>query len=92
MSAGGTVSQGSTTARLEEPADISGSSPDPAPTSPAAEAEQLWSDGGPGLHVALSAWGGREPATASSGGHPKSRHTDGSGYADVYLHGPCTGR
>jgi hypothetical protein len=22
---------------------------------------------------------------------PKSRHTDGSGYADVYLHGPCTG-
>jgi membrane associated rhomboid family serine protease len=23
---------------------------------------------------------------------PKSRHTDGSAYADVYLHGPCTGR
>ena len=23
---------------------------------------------------------------------PKSRHTEGSGYADVYLHGPCTGR
>ena len=22
---------------------------------------------------------------------PKSRHTDGSGYAGVYLHGPCTG-
>ena len=21
-----------------------------------------------------------------------SRHTDGSGYADVYLPGPCTGR
>src|SRR5260370_38173041 len=63
-----------------------------APPSPAAEAEQLRSDGGPGHHVALSAWGGREPATASSGGHPKSRHTDGSGYADVYLPGPCTGR
>ena len=28
---------------------------------------------------------GRAPA-------PMSRHTDGSGYADVYLHGPCTGR
>jgi hypothetical protein len=22
---------------------------------------------------------------------PKSRRTDGSGHADVYLHGPCTG-
>jgi len=30
--------------------------------------------------------------TASSGGHPKSWHTDGSGYAAVYLHGPCAGR
>ena len=25
-------------------------------------------------------------------GRPKSRHTDGSSYADVYLPGPCTGR
>jgi hypothetical protein len=29
---------------------------------------------------------------AGSVGAPKSRHTDGSGHADVYLHGPCAGR
>jgi hypothetical protein len=31
-------------------------------------------------------------ATASSADRPNSTHTDGSGYADVCLHGPCTGR
>ena len=35
-------------------------------------------------------WAGA--VTASSAGRPKSRRTDGSSYADVYLHGPCTGR
>jgi hypothetical protein len=34
-------------------------------------------------------WAG---AVTASSADPKSRHTDGSGYADVYLHGPCTGR
>jgi hypothetical protein len=47
---------------------------------------------GPAFTLPSVHGGRREPATASSGGHPKSRHTDGSGYADVYLHGPCTGR
>ncbi len=35
-------------------------------------------------------WAGA--VTASSASRPKSRHTDGSSYADVYLPGPCTGR
>lgn len=30
--------------------------------------------------------------TGGSAGRPKSGHTGGSGYADVYMHGPCTGR
>ena len=47
------------------------------------------------LHVdtvlpSVHRWAGA--VTASSAGRPKSRHTDGSSYADVYLHGPCTGR
>jgi hypothetical protein len=76
---------------MRNPPTFPGSSPDPAPTSPAAETEQLRSDGGPGLHVALSAsvGGSRDRQQRR---RPKSRHTDGSGYADVYLHGPCTGR
>lgn len=32
------------------------------------------------------------PVTASSGGHSHSWHTDGSGYADVYLRGPSPGQ
>ena len=33
-----------------------------------------------------------QTVTASSGGHPESWPADGSGYAAVYLHGPCAGR
>ncbi len=32
-----------------------------------------------------------QTVTASSGGYSKSWHTDGSGYADVYLRGPSAG-
>lgn len=32
------------------------------------------------------------PVTASSGGYSHSWHTDGSGYADVYLRGPSAGQ
>jgi hypothetical protein len=37
----------------------------------------------------LHRWAG---AVTQQRQRPKSRHTDGPGYADVYLHGPCTGR
>jgi hypothetical protein len=70
-----------------EPPTFPGSSPDPAPTSPAAETEQLRSDGGPGLHGALSAsvGGSRDRQQRR---RPKSRHTDGSGYADATCTAP----
>ena len=91
MSAGETVSEGYTAARLKEPADISGILAGSRPTSPAAETEQLRQMAGPALTLpSVHRWAGA--VTASSAGRPKSRHTDGSAYADVYLHGPCTGR
>jgi hypothetical protein len=91
MSAGETVSEGYTAARLEEPADISGILAGSRPTSPAAETEQLRQMAGPIFTLpSVHRWAGA--VTASSAGRPKSRHTDGSSYADVYLHGPCTGR
>ena len=41
-------------------------------------------------HMASGTW--LNLATASSADCPKSRHADGSSYADIYLPGPCTGR
>ncbi len=92
VSAGETVSEGYTAARLEEPADISGDPRRiPPQPHPPRRLSSFGSDGGPGLHVALSAsvGGSRDRQQRR---RPKSRHTDGSGYADVDLHGPCTGR
>jgi hypothetical protein len=90
VSAGETVSEGYTAARLKEPADISGILAGSRPTSPAAETEQLRQMAGPAFTFALHRWAGA--VTASNAGRSKSRHTDGSSYADVYLPGPCTGR
>jgi len=36
--------------------------------------------------------GSRPTSSAAETEQPKGRHPDGSGYADVYLPGPCTGR
>jgi hypothetical protein len=85
------VFKGYTAARLEERADISGILAGSRPTSPAAETEQLCQMAGPAFTLpSVHRWAGA--MTASSAGRPKSRHTDGFAYADVYLHGPCTGR
>jgi hypothetical protein len=91
VSAGETVSEGYTAARLEEPADIAGILAGSRPTSPAAETQQLRQMAGPAFTLpSVHRWAGA--VAASSAGRSKSRHTDGSGYADVYLPGPCTGR
>ena len=85
------MSAGYTAVRLEEPADISGILAGSRPTSLAAETEQLRQIAGPAFTLpSVHRWAGA--VTASSAGRSQSRHTDGSGYADVYLHGPCTGR
>lgn len=53
--------------------------------------EQLRQMAGPAFTLpSVHRWA--RAVTASSAGRPKSRLTDGSSYADVYLHGPCTGR
>jgi hypothetical protein len=92
--AGTVIVAAAATARLEEPADISGilaGSPGSRLTSPAAETEQLRQMAGPAFMLpSVHRWAGA--VTASSADRPTSRHTDGSAYADVYLPGPCTGR
>jgi hypothetical protein len=46
---------------------------------------------GSGLHRAFGA-SLAGAVTVSSADRPKSRRRNGSGFADVYLHGPCAGR
>ena len=85
------MSEDYTAARPEEPADIAGILAGARPTSPAAETQQLRQMTGPAFTLpSVHRWAGA--VTVSSAGRPKSRHTDGSGYADVHLPGPCTGR
>jgi hypothetical protein len=60
---------------LRDDQEQPGSSPDPAPTSPAAEAEQVRSDGRPDLHVAHSASvGGRRDRQQR---RPSQQHAHG---------------